>query len=115
MRGISTIRILALAVGVILLSASAAQAGNPRCFLHGIITPENGEKKSVSDMIRLHFDANDKAKCELMMTNYCKFNVYEKDYSPTRLKGSFKADVDKTEENVYRFDRKCKLLTDQDE
>jgi hypothetical protein len=50
-----------------------------------------------------------------MMTNYCKFNVYEKDYSPTRLKGSFKADVDKTEENTYRFDRKCKLLSDQDE
>jgi hypothetical protein len=115
MRGICTIRILVLAAGLILLTAPLAQAGNPRCFLHGIITPENGEKKSVSDMIRLHFDANDKAKCELMMTNYCKFNVYEKDYSPTRLKGSFKPDVDKTEENIYRFDRKCKLLTDEDQ
>lgn len=113
MRGNRKIRILCLAGGALLFSATA-QAGSPRCFLHGIIVPENGEKKSVSDMIRMHFDANDKAKCELMLTNYCKYNVFEKDYSPTRLKGSFKVDVDKPEESVYRFDRKCKLLTDED-
>lgn len=96
------------------LSAPAWGAG-PRCYLHGIIVPENGEKTSLSDMIRMHFDADNKPKCELMLKNYCQYNIYEKDYSPVRLKGSFKPDVKKRKEFVYHFDRKCKLLKDEDE
>lgn len=96
------------------LFSPSAQAGVAKCFLHGIITPGTGnsEKPSVSDMIRMHFDADNKLKCEAMLKAYCQYNVKEKDYSPTRLKGSFKADVEKTEEFSYTFDSKCKLLTD---
>lgn len=99
---------------LIFLVALPAQAGSAKCFLHGIITPGSGttEKASVSDMIRMRFDADDKAKCELMMKSYCQHNVREKHYSPTRLKGSFKPDTEKTEEFSYTFDSKCKLLTD---
>ncbi len=63
-------------------------------------------------MIRMRFDADTQSKCELMMKAYCQYNVKEKDYSPTRLKGSFKPDVEKTEETPYTFDAKCKLLTE---
>jgi hypothetical protein len=99
---------------LIFAMAPVAQAGNPRCFMHGIMTPklENKEKTSLSDMIRLHFDANDKDKCEQMMESYCVHNVKEKEYSPARLTGSFKPDVDKSEETSYRFTESCKLETD---
>ncbi len=95
----------------------SAQAGLSRCFMHGIITPkfENTEKTSLSDMIRLHFDvssADDKAKCEQMMEAYCIHNVKAKDYSPVRLKGSFKPDVEKSAETNYTFTEKCKLESD---
>jgi hypothetical protein len=88
----------------------------PRCFLHGIITPasDNKEKTSLSDMIRLNFDANEEEKCKQMMSAYCQYNVKDKNYSPTRLKGSFKPDAEKSAESVYRFNEKCKLLTDED-
>jgi hypothetical protein len=105
-------RILSLAL---LAFSAPAWAGGPRCYLHGIIVPENGDKASISDMIRMHFDADNKHKCELMMKNYCQYNIYEKDYSPVRLKGSFKPDASKPEETVYHFDRKCKLLKNEDE
>lgn len=111
-----TRKICLVLLAVLALASGNASAGGPRCFLHGIITPDSAmEKSSVSDMIRLHFDAKDKAKCELMMTAYCKYNVQEKEYSPTRLKGSFKPDVEKTEENIYKFTAKCKLISDEDD
>jgi hypothetical protein len=95
---------------------SEAHAGKPKCFMHGIITSVSGnEKPSVSDMIRLHFDADNKKKCELMMKSYCQYNVREKDYSPLRLKGTFKPDVDKEKEFTYGFDAKCKLQSEEDE
>jgi hypothetical protein len=88
-----------------------------KCFMHGMITSEGANvKPAVSDMIRLHFDADNKAKCELMMRNYCLFNVKEKEYSPVRLKGVFKPDVNQEgAEFNYGFNAKCKLLTDDDD
>ncbi len=93
------------------LLSQTAQAGGPRCFLHGIVTPtyENKEKTSLSDMIRMHFDADNKAKCEQMMTAYCQYNIREKGYSPTRLKASFKPDMDKSEEYNYSLKENCKI------
>lgn len=89
-----------------------AKAAPPRCFLHGIITPlyEGSEKPSLSDMLRLHFDADNKNKCEQMITAYCQYNIREKNYSPERLKGSFKPDMDKSEEYIYKLDKKCKII-----
>ncbi|MCO5143292.1 MAG: hypothetical protein M9962_09410 [Oligoflexia bacterium] len=97
--------VIALCIG------SSAYAGPPKCFLHGVITPtgDNKEKTSLSDMIRMHFDAAEKAKCEQMMTAYCTYNVKDKKYSPERLQGVFKADVDKSDESRYTFNYKCKL------
>lgn len=94
--------------------SSLAVAGSSKCFMHGIITPTNGnkEKASLSDMIRLHFDANEKAKCEQLMSAYCQYNVKDKNYSPTNLKGTFKPDNDKNEEYNYTYSEKCKPLTD---
>ncbi len=102
---------------LILMATASAQAAPPRCFMHGIMTPkyENKEKTSLSDMIRLHFDISspeDKAKCEEMMESYCIHNVKSQDYSPARLKGSFKPDVDKSEETTYHFTEECKLEAD---
>lgn len=109
-------KFLLLSLGALFVSAPAF-AGPPRCFLHGIITPkvDNKAKTSLSDMLRLHFDISnpdDKAKCEQMMESYCINNVRNKDYSPTRLKGSFKPDVDKSEETSYKFSESCKLESD---
>ena len=106
-----------LAMLCLTFSAPAAQAGLARCFMHGIMTPkiENKEKTSLSNMIRLHFDIaspDDKGKCEQMMESYCVHNVKGKDYSPDRLKGSFKPDVDQSDETTYRFNESCKLETD---
>lgn len=106
----------ALALGGLAFS-SAAQAGNARCFLHGIIQPlnENKEKNSLSDMIRINFDVNGKdeqPKCEQMLTSYCMANVKGKDYSPTRLKASFTPDIDKSETFNFHFNEKCKLQSD---
>lgn len=100
-----------------LLAAPSAHAGKARCFMHGIMVPrlENKEKTSLSDMIRLHFDVSepeDQKKCEQFMESYCVHNVKEKDYSPERLKGSFKPDIDKSEETTYTFTQACKLEID---
>lgn len=97
-----------------LLLSSAAFAGPPKCFMHGIISPvgENKEKPSLSDMIRLHFDATEKAKCEQMMSAYCQYNVKDKSYSAARLKGVFSPDTDKAEEYNYTYTDKCKIQTD---
>ena len=105
-----------LAIAVF-LSSLAAQAAPARCFMHGIMVPklENKEKTSLSDMIRLHFDVSskdDQAKCEQMMESYCVHNIKNKDYSPVRLKGSFKPDSDKSEETTYKFTENCKLESD---
>lgn len=110
MRGI-VLTILSLSM------APRAYAGNARCFMHGIMVPklDNKEKTSLSDMIRLHFDVtapDDKPKCEQMMESYCVHNVKGKDYSPARLSGSFKPDVDKSDETTYHFAESCKLETD---
>lgn len=101
----------------LLIASTTAHAGLARCFVHGIITPklENKAKTSLSDMLRLHFDVKtpeDKAKCEQMMESYCIHNIKAKDYSPTRLKASFKPDVEKSEETVYKFTEGCKLESD---
>ncbi|MGZ3695395.1 MAG: hypothetical protein ACXWQO_14860 [Bdellovibrionota bacterium] len=103
--------VLALGIG------SNALAGNPRCFLHGIIQPvtDNKEKTSLSDMIRMNFDIKnpeDKAKCEQMLTAYCQYNVKDKDYSPLRLKASFTPDIDKSETFNYKLSERCKLVVD---
>jgi hypothetical protein len=94
-----------------------AHAGIARCFMHGIMVPrlETKEKTTLSDMLRLHFDVStpeDKAKCEQMMESYCVHNVKGKDYSGARLKGSFKPDIDKSEETTYHFTESCKLEAD---
>lgn len=101
---------------LLLCQSLTVQAGPPRCFLHGIISPlaDNSEKGSLSNMIRLHFDAATQGKCEELMNAYCRYNVLEKRYSPERLKGSFKPDVDKAEEISYTFSAKCKLQNDND-
>ena len=95
----------------------SADAGQARCFMHGIVVPklENKEKTSLSDMIRLHFDVkspDDKGKCETLMESYCTHNVKNKGYSPVRLKGSFKPDVEKSDETTYTFSESCKLESD---
>lgn len=99
------------------LSISAAQAAPPRCFMHGIMKPliDNKEKTSLSDYLRLHFDISspdDKAKCEQMMESYCVNNVKGKGYSSAKINGSFKPDVDKTDETTYHFTSSCKLEAD---
>lgn len=109
MRGLcSTILLLTL-------GTASAYAGPARCFMHGVMVPklENKEKTSLSDMIRLHFDADDKAKCEQLMEAYCYHNIKSKDYSPAKITGSFKPDVDKSEETSYHFTESCKLETDE--
>jgi hypothetical protein len=98
-------------------SPLVSEAGQARCFMHGIIVPksDNKEKTSLSDMIRLHFDVSkpeDQGKCEKLMIAYCSEHVQKKSYSPGRLRGSFKPDVDKSEEVVYKFTEKCKLETE---
>ena len=110
---LNRLRCLPLALALLFL-ASPAFAGSPKCFLHGIISPSSGnlEKPSVSDMIRMRFDADTQLKCEQMLKAYCQYNVKEKNYSPTRLKGSFKLDMEKTEEVKYTYDAKCKLLVE---
>lgn len=95
----------------------SADAGQARCFMHGIMVPktDNKEKTSLSDMLRLHFDVknpDDKGKCEQLMEAYCVHNVKNKGYSPARLKGSFKPDVDKSDETSYKFSESCKLETE---
>lgn len=104
---------MSLALGVAMF-ASPAQAAAPRCFMHGIITPkyDNKEKPSLSDMLRLNFDAATQAKCEQMMTAYCLEHVKGKGYSPARLIGSFKIDNDKSDEVIYSFKENCKLESD---
>jgi hypothetical protein len=107
--------IFLLALGLaLLLEPQVAVAAPALCFLHGIITPryETKEKTSLSDMLRIHFDiskAEEKAKCEQMMESYCLHNIFEKDYSPLLIKGSFKPDSDKPEGTNYTFSEKCKL------
>ena len=102
-----------LLVGL-LFSSHSALAGGTRCFVHGVITPiyENKEKTSLSDMLRLNFDADTRAKCEQMMSAYCQYNIKDKNYSPTRLTAYFKADMDKSETINYTFSEKCKIKAD---
>jgi len=107
-------RLFGLIALALALFAAPAYAGPARCFMHGVMVPqlENNEKTSLSDMLRLHFDANDKAKCEQLMEAYCYHNIKGKDYSPAKVSGSFKPDVDKSEETTYHFSDSCKLETD---
>lgn len=109
-------------LGVMLISgnASAAQAASARCFMHGIITPPGATKTVLSDMIRLHFDADEQKKCEEYFVSYCQIQVVEKGFSTDRLKAMFraatKADAEeKGPESRYKFDPKCKLVPDTEE
>ena len=104
---------LGLVLGAMIFSLSAI-AGPTRCFMHGIITPkyDNKEKTSLSDMLRLNFDAATQAKCEQMMTAYCIEHIKGKGYSPVRLTGSFKPDNDKSDEVIYHYKENCKLESD---
>lgn len=107
-----------LSFGILLLPlvvAATAHAGDPRCFMHGIIVPTAGEKAQLSDLLRLHFDADNKKKCEALMSAYCQYNIREKEYSPERLKGSWKEDSAKAEEVNYTFSPKCKIVPEKDE
>lgn len=112
MNHIPSLKILLSCLAVCLFFSTISHAGDARCFMHGIITPttENREKASLSDMIRMRFDAKEKAKCEQMMTSYCTHHIRNKDYSPARLKGSFKPDMDKSEEYIYTYTEKCKIV-----
>ena len=66
-------------------------------------------------MIRMHFDANDRVKCERMLKAYCLYNVTGKQYSADRLIASFKLDVAKDEETIYHFGPACKLVSSDNE
>lgn len=104
-------------LGLALLSGGA-QAASARCFMHGIIVPPGTQKTQLSDMIRLHFDADDKKKCEMMFTSYCQIQVIEKGFVTDRLKGVFRPESkgeEKAEESRYKFDPKCKLLPETEE
>jgi hypothetical protein len=86
--------------------------------MHGLITKPGATKTQLSDMIRLHFDADDVKKCELLMTTYCEVHVVGEGYVTERLKGMFRPeskDEEKAPENRYLFDKKCKLLPDEEE
>jgi len=83
--------------------------------MHGIIASPNAKKTQLSDMIRLHFDADDQKKCELLMTAYCEVHVIGKEYATDRLKGMFRPESkgeDKAEEVRWQFTPKCKLEPD---
>lgn len=103
-------------MGLVLAFAPPAQAGDAKCYLQGIISAvgSNEAKPSITDMLRMNFDANNKAKCEEMLKSYCFYNIREKSYTPVKLKAIFKPDVDKSEVTNYRFNSKCKLLVDDE-
>jgi hypothetical protein len=103
-----------LVILAMLLSSffSPARPSAPHCYLHGILVPEreSAEKPSITDMIRLHFDADSKEKCERMMASYCYANVKTRGYLPTRLVGVYKPDYDGREETKYRLSPECTLI-----
>ena len=105
------IPILLASATLVFLLSSKGFAGPPRCFMHGVMVPryDPADNNTMSNMLRLNFDANDKTKCEQMMMAYCQENVKGQNYSPIRLKASFKPDVDKTDETTYEFTEGCKL------
>jgi hypothetical protein len=98
-----------------LLSQPVYNFDMARCFVHGIIVPryDTGDANSLSNMLRLNFEATDKPKCEIMMAAYCEENIRKQNYSPIRLKGSFKPDVDKTDETTYEFLENCKVKANE--
>ena len=103
-----------LAMGASSIFSSPANSGNSRCFLHGVLVAakDREEKKSITDMIRLNFEADVKEKCERVMTSYCNYNVQMKGYSPIKLNGSFKPDTDGRDEFKYSFSSECKIQAD---
>jgi len=111
-----TAKIFILASSVFLSSffSTSASSGSPRCFLHGVLVAAAGneEKPSLSDMIRLNFDADNKEKCERIMTSYCNYSVKDKNYSPVRIKGSFKPNGEGAEEFRYSFSQDCTLQSE---
>ena len=87
-----------------------ALAGNPQCYLHGVMKPKTGKKAEITDMLRLHFDAEDLAKCKRLITSYCRYNVSDQDYSPVNLEAFFKPDVDKKEKIIMKLSESCKII-----
>lgn len=93
-----------------------AEAVSAKCFMHGVITAKGAKKSQLSDMIRLHFDADEQKKCELLMTAYCEVHVIGKDYPSDRLRGAFRPESKGDEaapETRYKFETKCKLVVDE--
>jgi hypothetical protein len=99
-----------------LLFARNSFAAGSRCFLHGMLRPtgSNEEKVGLDNMIRMHFEADEKSKCERMLQAYCLYNVKNKQYSTSDLAGSYKADLNKDAETKYHFNPDCKVLSSDD-
>lgn len=106
-------------LGILLLAGAGvgpAFAGDSRCYLQGTVSAvgANEAKPSITDMLRMKFDADNRAKCEEMLKSYCFYQLKEKDFSPVKLKASWKPDLDKKEEYTYSFNAKCKLIRGED-
>jgi hypothetical protein len=102
--------ILASLVFVSLL-ASTAQ-GATQCFLYGSITDTTFSglakgKSAVSNMIRLHMDANTVDYCQKMISSYCRNNILDKGDVPSKLNAYFSDE--KAKRTVFTIDKKCKV------
>ena len=88
----------------------SAEAGKPRCFLSGVMVPKSKKDDSnLGNQIRLSFDADERAKCEQMISAYCTYNVVGENYLPTRLQSYFKPDEEKDEKINFVLTDKCKI------
>jgi hypothetical protein len=112
-RKLLTVLIPALAFGLF-PRTSFATPGKPRCYVHGYIVPsgQRDEKVTLTDMVRLNFEADSKEGCEQLMARYCGNNVKSEGYLPTKIEGSFKPDRQGTEELRYRFTQDCSLQSE---
>ena len=87
-----------------------AEGHASRCFLSGaLVSDQNSAKPTLSDALRVNFDADNRRKCEAMMESYCFYNVKSESYSPSRIKGLFRQSHNDKEEARYWFSSDCKL------
>ncbi len=91
-----------------------ARAEAPRCFLHGTLIPMQNENapRKLDDNVRLQFDTKDRADCEAKISSYCKYNVVEQNYRPSKLEGYYKDD--KGKKTFYHLSPSCKILHDEE-
>ncbi len=66
-------------------------------------------------MLRLHFDATDKASCIRLINSYCRYNVRDQGYSPRDLDAFFKPDVDKDEKTTFNLSENCRVTSNPDD